>query len=308
MFTYARTTYFFHEGKDGYWHGITKDDVRRYRQKMVDYFRELDRKNVPLVWDRSMEKGTPRGMRRGIIYTGSGMGKDLARMTVSLHFLRNVVKSKLPVEIYHYPGEFTNQTAREELTSKYNVEIREISVKKTDGKTWLIKNMAFIESKFTQFVYMDSVSAGSASSAGASGERAWGVCIIRAVDKCPGAALTPGQLPPRGPRGALRVGRVQAVGLGLLGRPEQGPPGQCHLARPRPHLLGRAVARRVGPGHLRQERQQRPQHGRPPPLQPHDGQQRDVRQPGVRRQGHVCESSAAGPAAVALCRCFLAPL
>ncbi|CAK9781972.1 hypothetical protein CC85DRAFT_313059 [Cutaneotrichosporon oleaginosum] len=156
MFTFARVTYFFHEGKDPYWHGITKDQVRSYRQKMVDYFRELDRKNVPLVWDRSMENSTPRNMRRGIIYTGSGVGKDLARMTVSLHFLRNVVKSKLPVEIYHYPGEFDNSTAREELTRKYNVDIREVSVRKTDGKTWLIKNTAFIESKFTQFVYMDS--------------------------------------------------------------------------------------------------------------------------------------------------------
>ncbi|GMK55928.1 hypothetical protein CspeluHIS016_0209840 [Cutaneotrichosporon spelunceum] len=156
MFTFARNTYFFHEGKDQGWHSISKADVTRYRQKMVDYFRDLDRRNVPLVWDRSMAKGTPGSKRRGIIYTGSGMGKDLARMTVSLHFLRNVVKSKLPVEIYHYPGEFDNSTAREELKTKFNVDIREVSVRKTDGKQWLIKNTAFIESQFTQFVYMDS--------------------------------------------------------------------------------------------------------------------------------------------------------
>jgi len=70
MFTYARNTYFFHDGKDAEWDKVKKDDVRRYRQKMVDYFRELDRKGVKLVWDKSMEANTPVEQRRGIIYTG----------------------------------------------------------------------------------------------------------------------------------------------------------------------------------------------------------------------------------------------
>lgn len=236
MFTYSRNTYFFHDGKDEGWKKITKDDVRRYRQKMVDYFRELDREGTKLVWDRSMEAKTRRGERRGIIYTGSGAGKDLARMRVSLHFLRNVIKSKLPVEIFHFPGEFTNATAREELARDFNVDIRETKKDKGDtgGKVWSIKNKAFVESKFTQFVYMDSVS-GHLS-------RLNGRLVLQ--------PLTAGQLPPRGSRGALRVRRVQALRLRLLGRLEQGPSGQRHLACPRPHMQRRGVARRVWPGYL----------------------------------------------------------
>lgn len=156
--TFARNTYFFHEGKDDRWRAVTKDDVRRYRQKMVDYFRQLDRDGQKIVWDKSMEAGVSRSERRGIIYTGSGEGKDLARMRVSLYMLRNVVKSKLPVEVWHYEGEFTNQTAREELVKDFNVEIKQTKVPRTNGKLWQIKNAAFIESKFVQFVYMDSVS------------------------------------------------------------------------------------------------------------------------------------------------------
>lgn len=76
MYTYSRNTYFFHEGKDNEWSKVTKDDVRRYRQKMVDYFRALEREGTALVWDKSMEAKTPANQRRGIIYTG-GEGVSL---------------------------------------------------------------------------------------------------------------------------------------------------------------------------------------------------------------------------------------
>jgi hypothetical protein len=71
MFTYARNTYFFHEGKDEHWKAITANDVRQYRRRMVDYFRDLDDDGkTKLVWDKSMEANTPADQRRGIIYTG----------------------------------------------------------------------------------------------------------------------------------------------------------------------------------------------------------------------------------------------
>lgn len=70
FYTYSRNTYFFHDGLDERWHKVTKDEVRRYRQKIVDFFRTLDRENKPIVWDKSMEENTPVDQRRGLIYTG----------------------------------------------------------------------------------------------------------------------------------------------------------------------------------------------------------------------------------------------
>lgn len=70
FYTYARNTYFFHEGKDERWHKVSRDDIRRYRQKIVDYFRALDREAIPIVWDKSMEADVPVDQRRGLIYTG----------------------------------------------------------------------------------------------------------------------------------------------------------------------------------------------------------------------------------------------
>lgn len=70
--------------------------------------------------------------------------------------LRNVIKSKLPVEIYHYEGEFSDEKLRKEFIDDYGVTLVQSSAKKTEGKAWQIKNAAFVDTKFTQFVYMDS--------------------------------------------------------------------------------------------------------------------------------------------------------
>lgn len=70
--------------------------------------------------------------------------------------LRNVLKSTLPVEIYHYEGEFADEKLRKEFIDDYGVTLVQSSAKKTDGKAWQIKNAAFVDTRFTQFVYMDS--------------------------------------------------------------------------------------------------------------------------------------------------------
>lgn len=75
-YTYSRDTYFFHEADEGKriqrWKALDKHAVKLARDKIVNYFRELDRKKVPLIWDKSMERNTPVDQRRGIIYTGGG--------------------------------------------------------------------------------------------------------------------------------------------------------------------------------------------------------------------------------------------
>lgn len=137
FFTYARNTYFFHEqdGKAEKWMALTKDDVKQYRRKMVEYLRQLDRDGKKLVWDKSMEAGTPVEQRRGIIYTG-GEGKTIERLRIALYMLKNVIKTKLPIEVYHYPGEFTDEKLRNEFINELGVELVESKAPKTDGKAW----------------------------------------------------------------------------------------------------------------------------------------------------------------------------
>lgn len=75
-YTFSRDTYFFHEADGGArierWKKLDKNAVKLARSKIIEYFKELDKKKVPLIWDRSMEKDTPAHLRRGIIYTGGG--------------------------------------------------------------------------------------------------------------------------------------------------------------------------------------------------------------------------------------------
>jgi alpha 1,2-mannosyltransferase len=74
FYTYNRNVYFFHEGKQEQWERITPSDIRRYRSKIVDYLRGVERDGGKLVWDKSMEEGVPKEMRRGIIYAaGEGV-------------------------------------------------------------------------------------------------------------------------------------------------------------------------------------------------------------------------------------------
>jgi alpha 1,2-mannosyltransferase len=71
FYTFSRNTYFFHDGKPEQWEQIGPTEIRRYRSKMVDYLRGVEREGGKLVWDKSMEKDTPVNMRRGIILTGN---------------------------------------------------------------------------------------------------------------------------------------------------------------------------------------------------------------------------------------------
>ena len=70
FYTYSRNTYFFHDGKPEQWERIGSTDVRRYRSKMVDYLRGVERAGGKLVWEPSMEAHVSLQDRRGLIFTG----------------------------------------------------------------------------------------------------------------------------------------------------------------------------------------------------------------------------------------------
>ncbi|WVQ79578.1 hypothetical protein IAT38_001678 [Cryptococcus sp. DSM 104549] len=155
FYTYARNTYFFHDGKPEQWEQIGPTEIRKYRNKIVEYFRGVEREGGKLVWDKEMEKGVAPADRRGIIFTG-GEGKTLARLKLSLHMLRNVLHTTLPIEIYHFPSEMQDAAARDALVAEYDVRLKSVGEKHPDGKSWHIKNAAFLATNFTEFVYLDS--------------------------------------------------------------------------------------------------------------------------------------------------------
>nr|XP_031863937.1 uncharacterized protein CI109_000581 [Kwoniella shandongensis]KAA5531009.1 hypothetical protein CI109_000581 [Kwoniella shandongensis] len=155
MFTFNRNEYFAHNGKEDQWRNVGTTDIRRYRSKMVDYLRGVEREGGKLVWDKSMEAHVPVSERRGIIFTG-GEGKTLARMKISLQMLRHVLHTTLPIEVYHFPDELQEAAARAELVDNFNVKLVQIDSKRSGDKSWLIKNEAFLTTNFTEFIYLDS--------------------------------------------------------------------------------------------------------------------------------------------------------
>lgn len=74
FYTYNRNTYFFHDGKPEQWEAVSPTDIKRYRTKIVDYFRQVEREGGKLIWEPEMELGVPLDQRRGLIYTaGDGV-------------------------------------------------------------------------------------------------------------------------------------------------------------------------------------------------------------------------------------------
>jgi alpha 1,2-mannosyltransferase len=93
--------YFFHEGKQEQWERITPSDIRRYRSKIVDYLRGVERDGGKLVWDKSMEDGVPKEMRRGIIYA-AGEGVSTARIREHIPSSHAVFTTLFPPHSHGY--------------------------------------------------------------------------------------------------------------------------------------------------------------------------------------------------------------
>jgi hypothetical protein len=85
FYTYSRNTYFFHhQGNEEKWRGVGKDEIRKYRNKMVEYLRGVERAGGSVVWDESLEKDTPVDQRRGIIMTGGDVVSSSSSLRIRL--------------------------------------------------------------------------------------------------------------------------------------------------------------------------------------------------------------------------------
>ncbi|KAK1927346.1 mannosyltransferase putative-domain-containing protein [Papiliotrema laurentii] len=157
MFTYSRNTYFFHNGDvTDHWAAIGPTEIRKYRSKMVEYLRNVERQGGKLVWEKGMDDHVPKHLRRGLILTG-GQGKTLERVKLSLHMLRNVIGSTIPIELYHFPDELQDEEERRELEDSFDVALKSVGQKRFNmEKSWNVKNEAFLATNFTEFIYLDS--------------------------------------------------------------------------------------------------------------------------------------------------------
>ena len=50
--------------------------------------------------------------------------------------LRNVLHSKLPIEMYHFPDEMQDEALRTELAESFDIRLKEVGGKRRDGKSW----------------------------------------------------------------------------------------------------------------------------------------------------------------------------
>lgn len=51
--------------------------------------------------------------------------------------LRNVIDSKIPIELYHFPDEFTDANARKQVEEEYDIALKTIQVPRSSGdKAW----------------------------------------------------------------------------------------------------------------------------------------------------------------------------
>ncbi|KAI5450515.1 hypothetical protein NCC49_002972 [Naganishia albida] len=155
FYTYSRNTYFYHDGKDKDWENIKRDDIRRYRNAMISHLKDVEASGDHLVWTPDYLKERGGKVKRGIILTG-GEGSTLKRMQIQLDMLRNVLGCTLPIELYHFPDEMQDPETRRFFVDNFDVQLKEFDGKRPDGKSWHIKNAAFITSDFTEFIYMDS--------------------------------------------------------------------------------------------------------------------------------------------------------
>ncbi len=106
---------------------------------MVSYLKDVESSGIPLVWTPEVAQGSAFGegggsIKRGIIITG-GDGPGLERMKLGLKMLREVLKSKLPIELYHFPDELKEEETRKELEAQ-GITLRLLEGKRPDGKNW----------------------------------------------------------------------------------------------------------------------------------------------------------------------------
>ncbi|KAF8588833.1 glycosyltransferase family 71 protein [Ramaria rubella] len=140
------------QGNRDKWLKVDEAEVRIRRQAIVQYLEKLEEEGKIIF-------GTDKksGEGRGVVMTAGN--KDTARTAlVTLRMLRLEYKSSLPVQIFSFPGEITDQTVIDAMGELGATHHELPGLQKAAGawKNFHLKAAAIIASKFAEVLYLDS--------------------------------------------------------------------------------------------------------------------------------------------------------
>ncbi|WVQ77944.1 hypothetical protein IAT38_000024 [Cryptococcus sp. DSM 104549] len=141
-----------YNGDGDFWRDeVTEEEIARRRVDIVNWLAETVEKGEDVL---GVEGRTGSG--RGIVLTGGNQDTTLRTITAIKHLRR--LNVELPIEVFHYSDELTDQNQRNEIED-LGATLREArGLEKVAGvwKNWQIKGLALVQSSFRQIIYLDS--------------------------------------------------------------------------------------------------------------------------------------------------------
>ncbi|WWD15658.1 hypothetical protein CI109_100080 [Kwoniella shandongensis] len=141
-----------YNGDSSFWmNDVTTDEIAKRRGDIVKWIAERVENGEEVL---GAEGKTGSG--RGIVLTGGNQDTTFRTITAIKHLRRLDVT--LPIEVFHYSDELTDQNQRKEIED-LGATLREAEgLTKVDGvwKNWQIKGLALVQSSFREILYLDS--------------------------------------------------------------------------------------------------------------------------------------------------------
>ncbi|CED82623.1 Alpha-mannosyltransferase [Phaffia rhodozyma] len=140
------------KGERKHWKAIGTDDVVMRREQLVNGLNALESQGEKVTWVEDEGKGDGRG-----IVVAGGNRDTTARLLALLRILRNELHSNLPVQVFHFPGEITAQSERDEIEQLGGTLVQFEGVKRLNiWKNFQIKALSILKSTFSEVLYLDS--------------------------------------------------------------------------------------------------------------------------------------------------------
>ncbi|ORY81239.1 mannosyltransferase putative-domain-containing protein [Leucosporidium creatinivorum] len=131
------------------WATMNSSRINGLRGEMIAYLRKAEKEGK--MGQKAWGKG------RGLVFT-AGNSDTFSRVLLTLKLLHKHLDSKLPSEIFSFPGEEPTDEVRKELES-FGARLKVVKEAVRDGsrtKNYHIKATAIIRSSFREVLYLDS--------------------------------------------------------------------------------------------------------------------------------------------------------
>ncbi|ORX39591.1 mannosyltransferase putative-domain-containing protein [Kockovaella imperatae] len=138
-------------GESDFWTALSTNDIVQRRVEIVRELEEKVLKGVSVVFD-----GVSTGRGRGIVLT-AGNRDTVERSKFLLKQLKRVGVT-LPVEVFHFPGEFGDWQERREI-ERLGGTVKAVQGLEKEENLWKnfhLKGLAIVQSSFQEVLYLDS--------------------------------------------------------------------------------------------------------------------------------------------------------